>query len=1079
MIGSTFPKSAKEALDFLSTPSPNSEDLPTVKVCKRILKDSAKKGELSKEQRKEVLSFLSKTRPRRLENAPQFRNFSVCPTRILFRSPRLWEFLCHPEKHPKESELLSALSEGAFKKLLAFAENLSTDNFPLDEHAEVLRVLTLLDISELKQILRHKLYEKICALEEKGKGVSNEGDFPLHALHPLATVWPEEKSEFFSKLILNAGVSFPKSTSCQELAKEYSDFCHLIKEPESNLWQKLSPFEQHRFFIFLQGKIKIPSLQLKLLDSLLNLLKTGSLHVDCIDSLYEYTKSSPELFKRFKMDSLEIELEYLGGAVKVPLWPLVAKSGYFRSLITLAADKACLKGIAAKHFLLFHKVWMGEKEIGAHSLNFDTLLELLETTSLLKPREFHQVLDEITKAIIPQIKEEHFPRLAKIVCTVSAPKLEAHFIECLNKSPYISVQKEGQGYAVVIKFSQHPPLLALKSSLEVFKIFNHYKRLPEPKEYWPQKEWSEGLTLLGRLFSREQLGFGSQELLSTPWKLEGEKETSSKWDEPNCWTPCDVISLLCELTDESLTPILHSLTQETYHSFFWQYVQNHTHGKSAASLRKESAHFKKIVLDQTGKEMLGLSAEELPRLLPFFLQAERRTEQQLRSLSKVIAKCIKEKTLDLDSLLRALQVCERFYSRKAASLHTLEVEVEYPDGNSILLPLHLLWKMTGSRELFSNGKIGKTFEEIPIESAEWAAQFIESVIEGKAKEFIEEDAQNVIASDFRALQLLNLGEFGYDLEPIKKQMNRFSDYTVHELSEEALLAAVSWAASIGSFECIQSCLDVHSKGNFQLPKGEDPRYLIESFSSKPLKFLKATGSLIQSLEIHLQAAATFENWQEVCEACPHLKKLYLSLRGKETSFETLPWEELPHLEKLMIQPKDAECWESLKQLKIPQTLSTVQVDVFIDQIEKSAPYEFFDNLPAQGVIFNFHTLTSQESVLKTLSSKVRDPHKQSCETLFSHLNHCTELNITVKNADCTKYMTSNQNLEKLILDYSQCCLSVQELKSLLERLPNLKELEISFVAKESHKKLREELERFLSERKKENKNTPNIKITWK
>lgn len=995
------PSSVAEAIAFLSENHISFRDDPKktliVKLCKNILKDSAKKGELSLEERVKILSVLPDSECRFYNNDPRFRHFIAFPTRILFRSPKLWEILCYPEKHPQDTEHLQSLSDGAFDNLLKLTLSPSFECFSICEGAEILRIVSLLDISELKKDLEKTIHKKISSIENS----SAEASLPVGGLHLLATVWPSDKEPLFSKLMKREFGSLGEEISIREIAKEFYDFNVWIKNPETLRWQELSAPMQYRLFIFVHASVKkfpkLSSLRLELLDNLLELLKSGKLDASCADRLIQYARGCSELFKRLKKDEVEIELENIG-SIRACIWPLFAKSDYFQALITSPMkqlEKVHLEGNAAKHFLFFYALWMDKKTTTPSSYTIDTLMEILIAASFFLPRDFDELRTEIEEEITIKCQGPYFARIAKVACLYPCPKLESFLIRWLGS--YISMQKTvGGQYSVKIEINKDVGFETLQTRMNILKVLKDSKRLTNVVILPTDRPLSE----LIHLYILDQLDlpkkeFEIEERIPKIWK--GERENSKFWDDPsNPWPPFNVLLLFCGLKDESLSLLLH-LLEHSFHSSYWRFIDNFAWGQTPESLKKKLADFKRVKLDITGEEMLGLPAAKFLQFLPFFLEGkEELPSKQIASFCSITSKFIREKKLNHGCFVETLQFCKLFYPEKTATIQNLKIAIAYPDGKGSMLklPIHLLCKINGASYVFNiDGKMGKKFEEIPLKSAGWAADFTNYAIGNNESFFMSNYAANSLTpSHFQALHELQKGQFLNDLQFIKNQVSVLSS-AILQFDEETLLAAAMYAASIGSMELISACIKNYCPGELDLPKIEYKTFWLKSLNSGPLKMLRSIGAAIESLEIHVETYVLPMYWDEVCEACPNLKKLKILLKGEGTSIRCMPLKKLSQLKELVIWPKDTACWKSLEQLKIPQSISKVTIEVYMDHIEKMAPYGFFDNLPPKGVTLILHLPTQGSSLWKSISNKLLPSGNQCTDVLFSHLKHCTEFNI--------------------------------------------------------------------------------------
>ncbi len=1012
------------------------------KESKRSLKELAKRGELPEELRTRVISILSQRGFRYSAKDTRFRGYGVSSAEILFNSPKLWHVLYCPESFPTESALVDSLNDDAFRELLNL-RRIKNVCISIENFVELHRVITLLNIPELEKIYKELLFSRI----ETSQPILN-----IRTLYQLATIWPANKEPLFSQQLAAQPRRFrdtlPESFSSEQVAAEFDRFNRMIAGSFAAEKANLSLQTLYRFFLFVHNEGKTASpLHVELFGLLLDRLKSGELEASHCKDLVKFAEESFELNQRMKQDSIQVELQGIG-CFPVSIWPLFAESDYIRTLLMsgMNTEKVILEGHIAKTFFLLYDLWIKGREIEIGSLSLDLLIGILQGADYFGARDFDKTKDEIAYAIIKNCDDTPgtIAALAEIVCSTSCQELEDHVIFWLKKNPIFSIKKEGQQYSVAISMKELPPFASLQSGLRVLKILKDNDRLSKV-ELRVNEESQPGLMLLCGVCCCCELGL-TKEKEELEEKLVGLERLEKSWhDELKGWSPFDVVFLLNRCSDSVSTHLLKQLNSEYFGNQFWKYARDYTKGESSTSLKEEAAAFERMASDQTGKEVLGLSAKALPHFLHFLLQQDIPLEEcpdLLKTLSMMISERIKEKTVNVELLKKSLEDCRVFFPEKAHSISTLRVGVEY--GATILqLPLHLLLKMESCRQILTDGKMGSEFETIPIDSAAWAIELLEKVLsKNKAPLISEEEARSLPAAHFLALQQLQKGIFNDEHEPMKTRAAELRSLAPL-FPEETLLTAASWALSVGCDSFFNKCSSRYC--GKKMVKFEQNRYSsqvrLSSFQPRPLRLLKAVGADCSRLHIDVETDADgVENpWMQVAQACPNLHHLTLYLNSKVSSLESLPLAALKRLEWLTICPRDKSAWQGLRGLKIPTTIRRTYLFVDMQYLEEAPAFEFLRNLPPKGVLLNLNVEAlekeaEQAGILASLWSSyvAADP----VASLFSNLTHCKTLEIDAKKKDCLKYIvSSNHQLEELTLEYQDNCPNVSDIQSLVDPAP--------------------------------------------
>ena len=1035
------------------------------KQCKRDLKDSAKKDEIPQDLRKKILDILAQKGFRTSNNDPRFRGLPVQSTRILLFSPKLWDLLFHQEAHPQESDHLKSLSNEAFQKLIQLDHELK--DTPIETLVELKRVASLINFPELETIYANALESRIPHMNR----------LSMRELYLFASVWPPGKDELFSKLLaLLPRVlreSFPKNVLPQTIAQEFSLFDRVAANGKKEDWQAFAPETLYRFFFFIQITSR---LRFELFEELLILFRSGKLDPQFCKELMPYVKNSIDVRQRLKEGNVDVVLEGMG-KVAVSPWHMFARSGYIQAFMRPGMNsphEIVLSGNVAESFFLLYDLMLG-KEVDVISLPIEKLWGLLQGANFFAINDFKEARAKIAAAIIENSGDsmENIAALAETVCTIPCPELEQHVLTWLKGNPHISIRGEEGKYAVAIAFNALLPFATLKYSIRVLKSFK--ERFPQSTIEIKAIEDSannKALLLLCGIYCCHELGLAKEKdsldaKVHHLYSIEDFSETKPL----DQWSPSDVFFLLGCLSEKASSHFLDTLKSKTYLlTNFWKSVQAAARDQSPALLREETASFEWIASDSTGNQVLKLSAAQLPRFLYFLVQREKENPLKepkllLERLSKLISHHIREKSLNVGVVQRAVKDCQEFCPEQAHLVNTLQIAIDYP-VSPLHLSLQLLLKLESGPQIFVNGKMGDDFERIPVESAQWAVRALEQVLSGsKALLFSPDEASRMPPAHFQALELLQRKVFGYDHEPLRTQVSEHT-HLIRSFSPETLLAAASLAASIECRGFVNRCSLLYCGNDMLQFKDKDSGgdLKLNSLRSKPLEFLKAIGPSIRGLHIDVEPDPQITDgpWAKVVDACPNLYHFTLYLYGKSPSLESLPLSKLSKLDYLTISPRDAETWEALRFLKIPATVRHTHLFIKIAHFNSVSPYEFFDNLPPKGVTLNLDLEPPKQESRSYLGSwwsamTQTDP----AQTLLSHLRHCTELSVDTRKNDCMHALIGSvPQLEKLELQYQDRFPSIETMQQLLTCFTNLKNCNIRISLFDSD--VKKEAQAFLS-----------------
>ncbi|MBS0630150.1 MAG: hypothetical protein JSS30_08035 [Verrucomicrobia bacterium] len=995
------------------------------KESKRALKELAKKGELSEELRSRVLSILNKRGLHyRCEKGPRFGIFGVSSTEILFRCPRLWHILNHPESHPKESALINSLSDDAFQKLLDFRSEKSS-SMTIESFVEFVRVVTLLNIPELENIHKVALLSRL-----------NSSVFLLNmkTFYQLVSIFPDHFYRLFAT-VLSRSVrnSFPQDCSNEEVAAEFELFNKMIDGSFANEKENLSAETLFRFFLFAhnEGKGSHP-LHVEVFGILLERLKSGDLDPSYSQVLVNYAEESHVLRERMKKDSLVIELEGIG-SWSVSVWPLFAKSDYIRTLLKsgLKTEKVVLEGNIAKSFFILYDLWIKAKQVDLEPLSVEQLIGLLQGADFFKARDFSHINAIIGNAIVTSCDNDTdtIAALAEIVCSTPCQEVEDHVISWLKKNPIFSIQEEAGKYSVSINLKEPPPFATLQSGIRVLKILLDNHRLSNVVVK-VNGEAHQGLMLLCGIYCCFELGLAKEKE-----ELEGRLSAIRHDYQPNPlrgWSHWDVLLLLRRCTDSLMTHILEGLSVQNFCGLFWWSVKECVKGKTAASLKEEAADIERIVSDRTGNEAHRLTPSQLPYFLHSLFQTDIDLEQcpgLLNNFVRVIREGLREKTLDIALFEKILEECRAFSSEKVDFIRNLKIGVQYSSRESLEVPVHLLLKMESCQ-----GKLGAEFESIPLASAVWAVQFIEMVFNKSEVPLLSEaEAKTLPPAHFLALKQLQRGLLDEKHAPMKSQAYKLESL-VPSLPHGTLMTAAAWALSVDCQSLFDKCSAKYcgsAKVQFKNYNYHTSRLHLSSFESKPLRLLKVIGDECRKLWIDVETDATDGKnpWAQVVEACPNLT--HLSLMGRAPMVETLPLSDLKKLEWLTISARDESAWEEFKKLKIPPTIPRIELLVSLEHLKEAKDFEIFKNLPSKGVRISLWSPKENKgwfsSVWNLMST---DP----VAILFSTLTHFKTLEVDGANIDSLNYIIKNNlNLEEVNLKYENERPYTQDIQTLVNR----------------------------------------------
>lgn len=1036
--------------------SSNAQGCLIFKESKRALKDLAKKGELSNELRERVLSVLSQKGFRTYTNDPRVSGTSWEPTKILFSSPRLWQFLSHPEAYPKEAKILDSIHKFALYDLVALPQLDKLNTISLNYLIEMTRAVTLLKLPELESIYKQVLRSRV---------ESNPPRIEIESFYILATLLPIAQARTNPSF----HASLPAGISNEELAGEYRLFKEMVDGAFAKEKENLPPEKLFRFFLFLPRSCT--SLRLEVLDLLLQLLRTGELDDKYVKELQAVAKGSVELYERLKRDKLVVVLDQIG-EMPVILWPLFTESDFIRALMKPGmrqVDRITLEGNKAKVFFLFYDLWIKQKDIKLDSLSVDQLVGLLECAAFFQPRNFDEIRAKIGQAIVKKCDDsvESIARLAEVSSIMDSPELEERVISWLRGNPIFSIQKDGARYAVKVSMEGEPPFATIQSGISVLKALRDNGRLSKIEF---QANHDSLLSLLCGVYCCNQLG-----LLEEKRGLEEMILKVQRWDKNvflanpiKIWSPLAVIFLLRELDEPVAAHLLEIFSKikdfsYTKHSYFWTIVCRLAGDEDLSSLKKEVAVFEGILSGD--RKLTSLSAKGFPCFL-YFLPLEE-LETRSEEIKLELTRRIKEKQIDFEFLKRAVEDCGLFLPEKIDFINNIRIGIGC-NGSLLMIPIDLLVKMKCCAQICSDGRIVGNFENLPIESIQWAIDFIEGVIrKSKVPPMSSDQAKKLTPGQFKALQIMQNEFFNipYGCDLIASRAAELCSVAA-SFPEEILPAAAAWAYSIRCKPLFNRCSRVYC-GNETLQVSEDENsneIRLSSLALKPLRMLQAIGKELYSLHIDFEMSPDVvqDPWVKIVGACPNLGHLTLYLKGPVPSLESLHLAQLPKLSWVTINPRGAECWKSLCQLKIPHTLEHLTLFGEINDVKEAAPYAFFRNLPPKNLHLDIDLRSAKKAEPSGFfSSWWSVAESDPVQEIFANLSHCVELGIGSGSCNGFEYVTqNNRQLKKLEVAYQDGYPKIDDLQKLLDRLTDLKtcEFKIGFF----HSKSQAEEEEFES-----------------
>jgi hypothetical protein len=349
---------------------------------KRALKALAKDDKLSEEERGKIIKILERKGFKK-----NVQGFSS--TEMLFREPRLWKILFHPNDFPDESKALNCLTTTVFRKFIACLTQLTPPDCHIEEVIEITRA-----VIPLKDQRFAKFF--ISYLEEILERASS---LKLESFYLVAALLPHKKPPVPS--ILKGLI--PENMTGEEIAQEYALFKRMMGGTFAEEKSRISPEQLCRFFLFLDRSCHSTPLGQEVFDFLLVQLKAGELDTTFGQALVAIGLDSTALRERVKKDKCRIQLEGMG-EIEVSLWPMFVTSDFVRSLVRtqmIAKQTIVLEGIKAKVFYLFHDLWIKKKDIDLlQSYSLSELIGLLDCMTYFLVSDFVEIRVKVCDAIV-------------------------------------------------------------------------------------------------------------------------------------------------------------------------------------------------------------------------------------------------------------------------------------------------------------------------------------------------------------------------------------------------------------------------------------------------------------------------------------------------------------------------------------------------------------------------------------------------------------------------------------------------------------------------------------------------------